>query len=59
MHGRNTEPKSYKIAILWRGDAEARQATTPQNNRFYRIFEVLAAFRRLSHSAQPRTRRAG
>ena len=38
MHGRNP----YKIAILWRGDAEARQAATPQNNRFYRIFEELA-----------------
>jgi hypothetical protein len=38
MHGRNP----YKIAILWRGDAEARRAATPQNNRFYRIFEELA-----------------
>jgi hypothetical protein len=35
--------KPYKIAILWRGDAAARQAATPQNNRFYRIFEELAA----------------
>ena len=40
MHGRNLKP--YKIAILWRGDAEARHAATPQNNRFYRIFEELA-----------------
>ena len=39
----NPDPKPYKIAILWRGNAEARQATTPQNNRFYRIFEELAA----------------
>jgi hypothetical protein len=39
MHGRSP----YKIAILWRGDAEARQAATPQHNRFYRIFEELAA----------------
>src|SRR6516225_4133510 len=43
MQGRNPDPTSYKIAILWRGDAEARQAATPQNNRFYRIFEELAA----------------
>jgi len=43
MHGRNPDPKTYKIAILWRGDAKARQAATPQNNRFYRIFEELAA----------------
>jgi hypothetical protein len=43
MHGLNPAPKPYKIAILWRGDAEARQAATPQNSRFYRIFEELAA----------------
>ena len=35
--------KPYRIAILWRGDREARQAATPQNNRFYRVFEELAA----------------
>src|SRR5262245_66072444 len=35
--------KTFKVAILWRGDAEARQSTTPQNNRFYLIFEELAA----------------
>src|SRR4029077_20982693 len=35
--------KSFKIAILWRGDLEARQAATPANNRFHRIFEKLAA----------------
>jgi hypothetical protein len=33
--------KVYKIAILWRGDREARQAATAQNNRFHRIFEEL------------------
>ena len=43
MHGRNPDPKSQKIAILWRGDVVARQAATPQNNRFHRIFEELAA----------------
>jgi hypothetical protein len=43
MTGRNSDPKPYKIAILWRGNTEARKAATPQNNRFYRIFEELAA----------------
>jgi hypothetical protein len=37
------EEKSFKIAILWRGDLEARQNATPANNRFHRIFEELAA----------------
>jgi hypothetical protein len=32
----------HKVAILWRGDAEARRVATPRNNRFYRIFEELA-----------------
>ena len=32
-----------KVAILWRGDREARRAATPQNNRFHRVFEELAA----------------
>jgi hypothetical protein len=36
------EKKSFKVAILWRGDLEARQAATPANNRFHRIFEELA-----------------
>jgi hypothetical protein len=31
------------IAILWRGDAAARRDATPQNSRFVRIFEALAA----------------
>src|SRR6202047_3724992 len=35
--------KQYQIAILWRGDREGRRAATPQNNRFHRIFEELAA----------------
>lgn len=33
----------YRIAVLWRGDHEARRTATAQNNRFYRIFEELAA----------------
>lgn len=32
-----------KIAVVWRGDREARDAATPQNNRFHRIFEELSA----------------
>jgi hypothetical protein len=32
-----------KIAVLWRGDAEARRAATPNNNRFHRIFEELTS----------------
>jgi hypothetical protein len=35
--------KHYKIAVLWRGDREARRAATPQNNRYHRVFEELAA----------------
>jgi hypothetical protein len=40
----------YKIAILWRGDHDARNSATPQNNRFHRIFEELAA---LGIAAEP------
>jgi hypothetical protein len=32
-----------KVAIVWRGDREARGSATPQNNRFHLIFEQLAA----------------
>jgi hypothetical protein len=32
-----------KVAILSRGDAAARRETTPQNSRFVRVFEALAA----------------
>jgi hypothetical protein len=35
--------KSYRIAILRRGDREARRTATPRNNRFCRVFEELAA----------------
>ena len=35
--------KQYKIAVLWRGDSEGRRTATPQNNRFCRIFDELAA----------------
>src|SRR6478752_7040063 len=33
---------SSKIAIVWRGDREARRTATPANNRFHRVFEELA-----------------
>ncbi len=32
-----------KVAVLWRGDRQARTAATPRNNRFHRVFEELAA----------------
>src|SRR2546421_702588 len=48
MDGANTQP--YRIATLWRGDRAARQAATPQNNRFHRVFEELAA---LGIAAEP------
>ena len=32
-----------RVAILWRGDRAAREAATPQNNRYRRIFEELEA----------------
>jgi uncharacterized protein DUF6815 len=44
------DPSNPKIAILWRGDREAREAVTPQNNRYHRIFEELAA---LGIAAEP------
>jgi hypothetical protein len=31
-----------RVAIVWRGDREARGSATPQNNRFRRVFEELA-----------------
>jgi hypothetical protein len=43
MTGINSSGRSYKIAVVWRGDAAVRRNATPQNNRFYRIFEELAA----------------
>lgn len=40
----------FRIAVVWRGDAEARRNATPQNNRFFRVFEELAA---IGMDAQP------
>ncbi|MCG2628403.1 Cj0069 family protein [Bradyrhizobium sp. WYCCWR 13023] len=36
-------PHRYSLAIVSRGDADARRNTTPQNSRFVRVFEALAA----------------
>jgi hypothetical protein len=41
---------SYRVAVVWRGNRETRQAATPQNNRYHRIFEELAA---LGITAEP------
>jgi hypothetical protein len=43
MGGPDQLSKQFKVAVVWRGDAAARKAAAPQNNRFYRIFEELAA----------------
>jgi hypothetical protein len=34
---------TIRIAIVWRGDAQARRDATPANNRFHRVFEELSA----------------
>jgi hypothetical protein len=38
-----TGMRTARLAVLWRGDREARRNATPQNNRFYRVFQELAA----------------
>ncbi len=50
MNGRTSLSRQHKIAIVWRGDGEARQAATPRNSRFHRVFEELSA---LGIDAQP------
>jgi hypothetical protein len=35
--------KAPKVAVVWRGDHEARRTATPQNNRFRHVFEALEA----------------
>jgi hypothetical protein len=32
-----------RLALLWRGDRDARRSATPHNNRLSRVFEALAA----------------
>ena len=36
-------PHRYSVAIVSRGDADARRETTPQSSRFVRVFEAVAA----------------
>jgi len=43
MDTQQQKSRHSTIAILWRGDAAARRDATPQNNRFVRVFEALAA----------------
>ena len=38
-----TAGKIGRLALLWRGDRQARREATPRNNRFARVFEALAA----------------
>jgi Domain of unknown function (DUF6815) len=38
-----TVGKVGNLALLWRGDRQARSEATPQNNRFNRVFEALGA----------------
>ena len=45
-----TAGETAKLALLWRGDREARRNATPHNNRFNRVFEELAA---LGFDAEP------
>jgi hypothetical protein len=32
-----------RVAVLWRGTRQARDEATPENNRFYRVFDELAS----------------
>jgi hypothetical protein len=43
MDADQQKSQPFKIAILSRGDAAARRDMTPQNSRFVRVFEALAA----------------
>ena len=38
-----TTGETGKIAVLWRGDRQARIDATPTNNRFHRVFEALSS----------------
>lgn len=38
-----TVGETTKLALLWRGDRQARCNATPHNNRLNRVFEALAA----------------
>jgi hypothetical protein len=38
-----TAAERYRVAVLWRGDQDARRGATPFNNRYRRVFEQLLA----------------
>src|ERR1700733_10472680 len=38
-----TEDKAGKLALLWRGDRQARSEATSHGSRFNRVFEALAS----------------
>src|ERR1700759_3882130 len=38
-----TADKIGRLGLLWRGDRQARDAATADNNRFTRVFQALAA----------------
>src|SRR5258708_16755721 len=38
-----TGTETARVAVLWRGDRDARRNATSEKNRFYRIFEELSA----------------
>jgi hypothetical protein len=38
-----TSSKIGKLALLWRGDRDARRQATPESSRFHRVFEALTA----------------
>ena len=37
-----SKQSEVKVVVVWRGDRAAREAATPMNNRFHRVFEELA-----------------
>lgn len=43
MDAGSPSPSCQTVAIVWRGDADARRDATPQNSRFVRVFEALAS----------------
>jgi len=48
--GEMSATKPPRVAVVWRGDQEARRMATPQNNRFHRVFEELG---KLGIAAEP------
>lgn len=44
MDTEHRSPFRHSVAVLSRGDVSARRDATPQNSRFVRVFDALAAF---------------